>query len=1471
MKKRFLVETVLAAIAVVIILLSCREPADIHSDDSHNNPQDKTFIVFDNAQGICSVTVYGDYRRREQDKIAEIPAGELSEEIEWTPSASVPFFFSYTIMLNGIDGFELDFVPAVGKDQREVRIDSGVTTRIVIPNLEETLSSPEQLLSNNSYLIIQNNSSFSFKLHRGTIDVSPDGSSLSAVVNVGERARYTINPGASSNYRLLVGADYKAFTGSVSSFEAGHVYSFVFDGNVSLVSDTEIILDNVVKPSPALVEFKNMEQFPVTIYSSLSRQIVFAEIEANGTKLAMVTPSPARAFYPTYHLLYQIDTTSIVIPYDGSPFYASIQADKINQVPVPKLESIEINSAFIVLKNESNVSLLLKEGTVNKSPMSGDSPVINSGQSAAYDVFPGPVSNYSIFSNTLTPVAFPVDLTEFRRGIIYVITYNGTDLSITDRVSTLQTIPPAVPDNVQAEVLSIDSVRIAWNEVYGATSYRIYRSAGSADASYSQVADTTTLSWIDTELTAGQIYSYKVSALSGENRESVQSTAVSAFMMSAGNVLVNAVTDNSVSLTWNAVSGASGYNVYRSVSENGAYNRINNDTVIGTAFTDTGLAAFTVYYYKIRPVSGGAEGMRSNSVSGKTLLAAPLNVRISAVTGSTINLAWDAVNGVTGYNVYRSNSENGTYSKVNAAVVTGTAFIDTGLNALTTYYYRISAVTNDSESVRSNAVSGITLVSAPGNVRISSVTDNSVSLAWNAVSGASGYNVYRSVNENGTYTKVNTNTVTGTAFTDTGLNAFTVYYYKVSPLSGGAEGIHSSPVSGTTLLTTPLNVRISSVSGSSISLAWNTVNGASGYNIYRSASENGTYSKLNSSPVTVTTFTDTGLNVLTTYYYRISAVTGNNEGVRSNAVSGTTLSLQISAVTANYISIAWNAVNGASGYNVYRSESENGPYARINTGTITDTTFTNNNISPYTTIYYYKISAVIDGVEGLQTDSVASIVWVPGNGLAEKLAWLQTNAEYFTLYSVEVDTDEYIGPQTLSYGKSGVAIILSGKAAVRTVNLSSRGRLFNVEQGVTLILNNNVTLKGMPDNNSSLVYIYRGTLIMNVGAKIINNSISSGSGGGVYVNGSISSATFIMNGGKISGNTSSGYGGGGVCVDGSNAAFTMNGGEISGNSGGSSSSGGGVYVNGGTFTMNGGEVSGNTSYGGGGIRVINGTFTMSNGAISGNTSSSSGGGVLLSGTFIMSGGEIFDNITTNYGGGVNVEGTFTMYNGKISGNSSTSYMGGGVYMGNGTFTMSGGEISGNTVSSGFGGGGVSVGGTFTMSGGEISGNTVSSGFGGGGVYVGGTFTMNGGKISGNTTASSFGGGVYVNGGTLTMNSGEIYGNTSAWDGGGVYVFSNGTFTMSGGTISGNSSTSYMGGGVYMRNGTFTMGGGVIYGNNAEVDLQNTAANGSALYKYDSPDTLAEYGRFVGTSFSFRGELGTTDTTIRIVNGNLQTE
>jgi len=482
--------------------------------------------------------------------------------------------------------------------------------------------------------------------------------------------------------------------------------------------------------------------------------------------------------------------------------------------------------------------------------------------------------------------------------------------------------------------------------------------------------------------------------------------------------------------------------------------------------------------------------------------------------------------------------------------------------------------------------------------------------------------------------------------------------------------------------------------------------------------------------------------------------------------------------------------------------------------------------------------------------------WNIVTGLANKLAWLQTYAQNNTAYVLEVDADESINPHTLSYsGRSNITITLIGVDAERIVSLSSNGAMLTVESGVTVVLDNNITLRGCSDinplsstgnNDTSLVRVNSsGTLIMKTGSIITGNtnfsSSSDSRGGGVYVD---NNATFTMNGGEISGNTASSsyddgylYGvsysyGGGVYV-GSNATFTMNSGKISDNSAYTSSSsrtsysyGGGVCV-GGAFTMNGGEISGNTAY------------TPSSSSV----------------------------ISYSYGGGVYVNGTFTMSSGKISDNTAYAYSistpysyGGGVYISNGTFTMEDGEITSNTVSSSSSsssysysyGGGLCVSGvaTFTMSSGKISGNTASTSFSsssdfsyGGGVYMsGGAFTMEDGEISGNTASRGGGGVVVSNEGTFTMSNGTISGNTSSYNGGGVYVmYSNATFTMNGGEISDNT------GGVSVYGGVFTMKSGEITGN-----TEGVIVGGGGAFTMSGGEISGNIGRgvYVGSNATF---------------------
>jgi fibronectin type 3 domain-containing protein len=187
------------------------------------------------------------------------------------------------------------------------------------------------------------------------------------------------------------------------------------------------------------------------------------------------------------------------------------------------------------------------------------------------------------------------------------------------------TTKPSTPTGVTATALSSTSIRITWNPVEGATSYKIYSPDTAGSNTGFKLIDTVyTNSYTDSAVKAGQTWYYRVSAVNSFG-ESAQSSSVSAKAnnpLPAPTNVVAAHADyasrlntsrNSIQITWNAVSGAAGYNVYMYVTYLGGYwEKINYSIVTGTSYNHTGLTPATSYSYIVKAVdSGGGEGTAS--------------------------------------------------------------------------------------------------------------------------------------------------------------------------------------------------------------------------------------------------------------------------------------------------------------------------------------------------------------------------------------------------------------------------------------------------------------------------------------------------------------------------------------------------------------------------------------------------------------------------------------------------------------------------------------------------------------------------------------------------------------------------------------------------------------------------------------------------------------------------------------------
>ncbi|WP_127495691.1 Ig-like domain-containing protein [Paenibacillus glycanilyticus] len=73
---------------------------------------------------------------------------------------------------------------------------------------------------------------------------------------------------------------------------------------------------------------------------------------------------------------------------------------------------------------------------------------------------------------------------------------------------------------------------------------------------------------------------------------------------------------------------------------------------------------------------------------------------------------------------------------------------------------------------------------------------DAINLSWTAVPDALGYNIYRSTEENGTYTQINSAPITTTSYSDTSLNPNTIYFYKVRVSGGSTFAVVSATTGG---------------------------------------------------------------------------------------------------------------------------------------------------------------------------------------------------------------------------------------------------------------------------------------------------------------------------------------------------------------------------------------------------------------------------------------------------------------------------------------------------------------------------------------------------------------------------------------------------------------------------------------------------------------------------------------------------
>ena len=296
---------------------------------------------------------------------------------------------------------------------------------------------------------------------------------------------------------------------------------------------------------------------------------------------------------------------------------------------------------------------------------------------------------------------------------------------------------------------------------------------------------------------------------------------------------------------------------------------------------------------------------------GPTTAIKPTDLMEIMSSASYISLLWrDNANNEDGFKIERSTSSSSGFVQVGSVGANVTNWIDSGLSAGTTYYYRVCAYKGSNNSSYSNIALATTqiatpppvTVTAPSNLTATATSSSSISLNWaDNSNNEDGFKIEQVSSDYPSYHEVGSTGANITNFSATGLLANHSYTFRVCACKGSAYSDYSNVATaatqnGTTpppvTVTAPSNLTATATSASAISLTWSdNSNNEDGFKIEQSLSSSSGFSEIGSVGTNVGGCNVSSLSASTTYYYRVRGYKGSVYSNYSNISNATTQSV----------------------------------------------------------------------------------------------------------------------------------------------------------------------------------------------------------------------------------------------------------------------------------------------------------------------------------------------------------------------------------------------------------------------------------------------------------------------------------------------------------------------------------------------------------------------------------------------------
>ena len=384
--------------------------------------------------------------------------------------------------------------------------------------------------------------------------------------------------------------------------------------------------------------------------------------------------------------------------------------------------------------------------------------------------------------------------------------------------------------------------------------------------------------------------------------------------------------------------------------------------------------------------------------------------------GPTLDAQGGQLSDLSRYILFRAKESASAFVTVDTLESGVRQYTDSGLDESTVYYYAVSAldaVGNESDrsamvEVRTEGTDRVP-PAAPQNIAAiaDEVVFGQIAIRWSAptkdadggdVTDLASYAVFRSKASTNSFQFVATVDADRREYVDAGLEELTAYYYAVSASDEiGNESVRSGIVQVVTsgpdrvAPAAPQNVSAvaDDVSFFQVALVWSAptrdANGAqltdlAEYVVFRSKGSRNAFVAIDTVDAQARTYTDRGLEELTTYYYTVSAIdVSGNEGVRAGDVSvltggpdqiapqAPTDLIVLAAPSELQITLVWTpptrdvnggGLTGLKAYVVMRSKEDDASFVSIDTVEAGENSYVDSDGLESSTKYYYALRAL---------------------------------------------------------------------------------------------------------------------------------------------------------------------------------------------------------------------------------------------------------------------------------------------------------------------------------------------------------------------------------------------------------------------------------------------------------------------------------------------------------------------------------